>query len=154
VDPETRSGSPFPAQRRRVLPRISLLVVAAVAVGGFFGGLLRWAVSLLLPNGAGGFPWAVLAVNTGGAFLLGLVLIVVLEVLPPTTYVRPLLGTGFCGALTTFSSVATGVDQLVARGSVLTATSYLASSVLAGLAAAWLGIVLGRSIAATRQRRE
>jgi CrcB protein len=78
----------------------------------------------------------------------------VLEVLPPTTYARPLLGTGFCGALTTFSSVATGVDQLIARGSVLTATSYLASSVLAGLAAAWLGIVLGRSIAATRQRRE
>jgi CrcB protein len=136
------------------MPRIHLLAVVAVAVGGFFGGLLRWGVSLVLPAGSGGFPWAVFAVNTAGAFLLGLLLIVVLEVLPPSTYVRPLLGTGFCGALTTFSSVAVGVDQLIARGSGLTAASYLLGSVLAGLAAAWLGIVLGRSLAAAGQRRE
>lgn len=86
--------------------------------------------------------------------MLGLLLVVVLEVLPPTTYVRPLLGTGFCGALTTFSSVVVGADQLIARGSGLTAASYLLGSVLAGLGAAWLGIVLGRSIVAAGQRRE
>jgi CrcB protein len=110
-------------------------------------------VSLAQPAGARGFPWAVFEVNTAGAFVLGLVLILVLEVLPPTTYLRPLLGTGFCGALTTFSSVAVGTDELVARGSVLLATGYLVASVLAGLAAAWLGIVLGRWVAAVRQRR-
>src|SRR5690348_11636962 len=78
--------SPFAPARRRALPRIHPRIVAAIAVGGFAGGLLRYAVSLALPAGPGGFPWAVVAVNTGGAFLLGLVLILVLEVLPPTTY--------------------------------------------------------------------
>jgi len=37
------------------------------------------------------------------------------EVLPPTTYVRPLLGTGFCGAWTTFSSITASTDQLAAH---------------------------------------
>jgi len=156
VDPDLypAGGSPFgPVRRRRALPRIHPRIVAAVAVGGFLGGLLRYGVSLALPAGPGGFPWAVFAVNTAGAFILGLLLIVVLEVLPPTTYVRPLVGTGFCGALTTFSSVVTGADQLVARGAGLLAGSYLLGSLLAGLAAAWLGVVLGRGIAAARQRR-
>jgi CrcB protein len=155
VDPDAGAAgaSPFRPVRRRALPRIHLRIVAAIAVGGFVGGLLRYAVSLALPTGAGGLPWAVFAVNTAGAFVLGLLLILVLEVFPPTTYVRPLLGTGFCGALTTFSSVATGVDQLIARGSAPLAVGYLLGSVLAGLAAAWVGIVLGRWIAAVRQRR-
>ena len=156
VDPDLApvGGSPFGAvRRRRALPRIHPRIVAAVAVGGFLGGLLRYGVSLALPAGPRGVPWSVFAVNTGGAFVLGLVLILVLEALPPTTYVRPLLGTGFCGALTTFSSVVTGVDELVARGSGLLAAGYLLGSVLAGLAAAWLGIVLGRWVAAVRQRR-
>jgi len=145
--------SPFAPARRRALPRIHPRIVAVIAVGGFVGGLLRYAVSLALPAGASGFPWAVVAVNTGGAFLLGLVLVLVLEVLPPTTYLRPLVGTGFCGALTTFSSVAVGTDQLIGRGSGLLAAGYLLGSLLAGLAAAWLGIVLGRWVAAVRQRR-
>jgi CrcB protein len=146
--------SPFPPVRRRALPRFHLRVLAAIAVGGFAGGLLRYAVSLALPAGPRGFPWAVFEVNTTGAFVLGLVLILVLEVLPPTTYVRPLLGTGFCGALTTFSSVAVGADELVARGSWLLAVAFLVAGLLAGLAAAWLGVVLGRWVAAVRQRRD
>jgi fluoride exporter len=150
---EARTASPFGAVRRRSLPLIRPRIIAAIAVGGFFGGLLRYGVSLALPAGPRGFPWAIFSVNTAGAFVLGLLLVLVLDVLPPTTYVRPLLGTGFCGALTTFSSVATGTDQLVARGSVLLAAGYLLGNVLAGLAAAWLGTVLGRWFAALRRRR-
>jgi CrcB protein len=95
----------------------------------------------------------VFAVNTAGAFVLGLLLVLVLEVLPPTTYLRPLVGTGFCGALTTFSSVATGVDGLVAHGSVALAAGYLGVSLGAGLAAAVCGMLLGRSAAARRVLR-
>lgn len=152
------SGEPvpgaFPARRRRRLPRIHWRTVGAVAAGGFFGGILRWAVMLALPAGTGGFPWAIFVVNTAGGFILALLLILVLEVLPPTTYLRPALGTGFCGALTTFSSVATGVDQLAARGRPALAAGYLLASLLAGLAAAACGIILGRSIAARRERKE
>jgi fluoride exporter len=148
---EAPAGEGPPARRSR-LPRFRGRVVAAVAVGGLFGGALRYAVGLALPVSPTGFPWAVFAVNTGGAFVLALLLVLVLEVLPPTTYLRPLLGTGFCGALTTFSSVATGVDQLVARDRPGVAAGYLAASLAAGLAAAVCGAALGRSPVVRRVR--
>jgi CrcB protein len=149
--PAAGSGvSPFPPPRRSRWPRIRPAIVGAVAGGGFFGGLVRYLVGLALPAAPGGYPWATLIVNTAGAFILALLLILVLEVLPPTTYLRPVLGTGFCGALTTFSSVATGVDQLVAHGHAATAAVYVAISLLAGLAAASLGVVLGRALAGDR----
>jgi fluoride exporter len=146
------AAGPFAARRRSRWPRIHWLTVAAVAAGGFLGGLARYLVGLALPTTPGTFPWAVFLVNTAGAFILALLLILVLEVLPPTTYVRPLLGTGFCGALTTFSSVAVAVDQLATDGHTGTAVGYVAASLAAGLAAASFGIVLGRSIAAQRQK--
>jgi CrcB protein len=135
------------------LPRVRGRVVAAVAVGGLLGGALRYAVGLWLPSSPTGFPWAVFAVNTAGAFVLALLLVLVLEVLPPTTYLRPLVGTGFCGALTTFSSVATGVDGLVGRDRAGLATLYVAVSLAAGLAAAVCGLLLGRSALARRVLR-
>ena len=149
--PDAAPGVFAPTRRTR-LPRIRRRLVAAVAVGGFLGGALRYAIGLWLPASPTGFPWAVLVVNTAGAFVLALLLVLVLEVLPPTTYLRPLVGTGFCGALTTFSSVAVGVDQLVAHDRAGTAAGYLAVSLLAGLAAAVCGIVLGRSVAALKRR--
>jgi CrcB protein len=151
VDPDA-DGGVLPPVRRSRWPRFHPRLVAAVAVGGFFGGALRYAVGLALPTPAGSFPWAVFAVNTAGAFVLALLLVLVLEVLPPTTYLRPLVGTGFCGALTTFSSVAAGVDQLAAHGRAPLAAGYLAASLAAGLAATVAGTVLGRAAGALRTR--
>lgn len=135
------------------LPRIRPGIVLAVAVGGFFGSLLRYEVGLAWPAGAGAFPWGLFGVNTAGAFILALLLVLTLEVLPPGTYLRPLVGTGFCGALTTFSSVATAFDQLLAHGHAGVAVGFLASSLAAGLAAGSFGLVLGRSIAVGRRYR-
>lgn len=146
------AADPFAARRRSRWPRIHWRTVAAVAGGGLLGGLVRHLVGLAMPASAGAFPWGIFLVNTAGAFILALLLILVLEVLPPTTYLRPVVGTGFCGALTTFSSVAAGVDQLIVDGHVGTAVGYVAASLAAGLAAASFGIVLGRSIAAQRQK--
>lgn len=144
--------SPFAPRRRTRWPRIRPAIVAAVAAGGFLGGLVRYLIGLALPTVSGTFPWSIFLVNTAGAFILAVLLVLVLEVLPPTTYLRPVLGTGFCGALTTFSSVATGVDQLVAHGHPATAAAYVLTSLIAGLAAASFGIVLGRAIAASRDK--
>jgi CrcB protein len=148
----TATVAPFQRPRRRRLPRMHWGTVGAVAAGGFFGGLARYGVMLALPASTSAFPWAIFLVNTAGAFLLALLLILVLEVLPPSTYLRPTLGTGFCGAFTTFSSVATGVDQLAAHGRAGLAAGYVLASLVAGLAAASFGIVLGRSIAAAREK--
>jgi CrcB protein len=149
--PDT-SASPFPRPRRSRWPRIDWTLVAGVAAGGFLGGIVRYEVGLAWPTTTAAFPWATWSVNTAGAFILGLLLVLVLEVLPPTKYVRAVLATGFCGALTTFSSVATAVDQMVAHARVGLAVGYVAASVAAGLAAASFGMILGRSIAAYREK--
>src|SRR5450759_1350811 len=104
------------------------------------------------PKPAAGVPWATFAVNTAGAFALALLLVLVTEVWRPTTYVRPLFGTGFLGAFTTFSAVVTTTVQLAARGAVGTAAFYLVISMFAGLAAASFGLVTGRAVAASRHR--
>jgi len=150
--PDVDRPGPFPRRRRSRWPRIHWGTVAAIAAGAFFGGLARYGVGLAWPTPAGRFPWGTFAVNTAGAFVLALLLILVLEVLPPTRYLRPVIGTGFCGALTTFSAVATGVDQLAAHGHAALAVGYLTASVLAGLAAASFGIIVGRSVAANREK--
>jgi CrcB protein len=157
VDPDLDDLQPNEAAtagevRRTRWPSVHWITVAVVAAGGFFGGLARYGIGLAWPTHSGTFAWAIWTVNTVGAFILGLLLVLVLEVLPPTRYVRALVGTGFCGGLTTFSSVATGVDQLAAHGHVALAAGYVIGSVAAGLAAASLGIVIGRSLAAHREQ--
>ena len=67
-------------------------------------------------------------------------------------YLRPLLGTGFCGAFTTFSSVVVTTDLLLAHGHAGTALAYLGASIGGGLAAALLGLVAGRALAAAAAR--
>lgn len=145
-------GRLFPRRGRGRLPHVHWRSVAAVAAGGFVGGLLRYGAGVAWPAPSDSWPWSVFAVNTAGAFLLALLLVLVLEVLPPSPYVRAGLGTGFCGSLTTFSSVVTGVDQLAAHGHAGLAAGYLAASVSAGLAVAWFGVMLARAIAAHRAR--
>jgi CrcB protein len=58
-----------------------------------------------------------------------------LERLPPSTYRRPAIGTGFCGALTTFSTLQVELFQLLRDGDVGLAVLYAASSITAGFGA-------------------
>lgn len=119
-------------------------MLAAVFVGGCAGGLARYAVTSAFPAG-GGFPWATLWVNLAGAFLLALLLVLTLEVLPPSTYLRPLLGTGFCGAFTTFSAITVSTSELVRDGRAGLGAGYLGASLLGGVAAGAVGLVAGRT---------
>ncbi|HVV76968.1 MAG TPA: CrcB family protein [Mycobacteriales bacterium] len=134
-------------------PSFTLSRLGLVLSGGFCGGLLRDEVVSHWATKSGAFPWPIFVVNTAGAFVLGAVVIVALDVLAKSRYLRPLLGTGFCGALTTFSSVAVGVDQLLRHGRIVTGVGYLLASLAAGLAAAALGAAFGRTLPATRARR-
>ena len=140
----------WPEARLRLRPA----VLGAVFVGGCAGGLARFEISQAWPTGTDAFPWATFTINSCGAFLLALLLVLIVEVLPPTTYVRPLLATGFCGAWTTFSSIVAAADQLVAHDKAWLGATYVLASAVAGLASAMLGLVLGRSVAAIRSRQD
>jgi CrcB protein len=132
------------------LPRIAPCVVLAVFVGGIFGGLARYGIGRAAPPAPAGFPWDIFAINLSGAFALAVLLVTVVEILPPTTYVRPALGTGFLGAFTTFSSLAVAADHLAAHGHPSVAALYVVASVVGGLIAAQLGLSLGRTVARSR----
>ena len=124
-----------------------MLVIGA---GGFAGGLARYGIGVAWPSAPGGFPWATFTINTSGAFALALLLVVALEMLPPTPYLRPALGTGFCGAYTTFSTVTVASDQLAGHGHAGLALAYVGASIGAGLAATLLGLAIGRTVASSR----
>ena len=113
--------------------------VALVALGGALGGLLRAGVAELLPHEPGTWDWAVLAVNTAGAFLLALLL-----TRGPSDLARVLLGTGVLGAFTTFSGLVVDAVLLADAGRPLVAAAYVVVSVAALLAAAVIGARVAR----------
>ena len=138
---------PFDDRSRRGRRRFRRSVgpVIAVAVGGVVGGCARYGVDQLVPTRQG-FPWSTFAVNVGGAFLLALLVIPVLEVWRPTRYISPLLAVGVLGSFTTFSTLMVDVDQLFADGDAVMAGTYLMASITAGLASTSAGLVIGRGI--------
>lgn len=133
-------------------PRLEARVLAVIFAGGVAGGLARYGVTQTWPGPRYGFPWAVFAINTAGAFALALLIVVLADVRPRGRLLRPLLGTGLLGAFTTFSSVVVAVDRLAAHGHLGTALAYLAASAATAPIAGWCGIVLGRAAAARRRR--
>jgi CrcB protein len=121
--------------------------LAVIFAGGCVGGYARYAVTSAWSTGRGGFPWSTLAVNVAGAFVLGVV--VVLATRPHRhRHLRPLVGTGFCGALTTFSSVVVATDRLAAHHHLATAAAYVTTTTVTGLIAAAAGLAVGRAAGA------
>ena len=123
-----------------------------IALGGFAGGDARYALGLAWPDNPGVFPWTTFSINVSGAFVLALLLVLILEAWEAPTWLRPLVGTGFLGAFTTFSAVAFALDRFAAADQWLLFSAYMGFSVLAGLAAASFGVLLGRSWVAARSK--
>lgn len=124
--------------------------IAAVAVGGGIGSVLRYLLSQAFPAGHG-FPWATFAVNVSGCFALGLLMVYLLDVWRPSRLLRPLLGVGLIGGYTTFSTYTAGVVLLVRAHAVALADAYALTSVVAGLVAVWCGTAAARRLATVRR---
>ena len=118
--------------------------LGAIFLGGAVGALLRAGLAEVLPDPEVGWPWATFIVNVAGAALLGYWF----TTLPHTQYRRPLLTTGFCGALTTFSTVQVELVEMMDAGRLGLACLYLGVSVAAGLAGVQAATALGRRVGA------
>ena len=119
--------------------------ILLVGIGSFFGGALRYAVSLIMKNiTAQIFPWATLSVNLIGYFLLGLTFALFGKYSSVNSTLCLLLATGFCGGFTTFSTFANESLQMLQCGNILGFFAYVLASLVLGIALVALGYYLVR----------
>ena len=117
-----------------------------VALGGAIGAVSRYSVALLVALfWKRDFPLATFLINVSGSFILGVAAGIIRDRLPPeygTWYL--LIGTGFCGGYTTFSTFEYETLQLVRDGSWAMALAYVLGSVLVGFVGVYAGLLLCR----------
>jgi len=121
---------------------MSIVLWAAVVLIGGAGSVLRFLADGAVAGAAGrDFPLGTLAVNVSGAVILGLLTgLAAHHGLPKSALL--VLGSGFCGAYTTFSTFSYETMRLVEDGSIGEATVNVAVSLAAGMAAAAAGLGL------------
>jgi CrcB protein len=120
--------------------------LAAVFAGGGCGALARAALAEMVPTSPNSWPWVTFAVNIVGAFLLGYFATRLQERLPVSAYRRPLLSTGLCGGLTTFSTMQVELLAMLEAHSYRLAAGYAAASLLAGYLAVQVATALVRRV--------
>lgn len=123
---------------------VARLRTLSILAGGAVGALARAGVAKALPHGPGEWPWATFAVNVAGVAVLAWLTTRLSEIVAPTRYWRLLIGTGFCGALTTFSTFQIETITLARDGHVAVALGYAASSLAAGMTLAAVATVIAR----------
>lgn len=109
--------------------------LAAIFAGGLVGAAARAELGTVLASGGARWPWATFGVNIAGAFLLGYFVTRLQERLPLSAYRRPFLGTGICGALTTFSTMQVELLHMLDADRFQLALAYAVASVACGFAA-------------------
>src|ERR671914_329926 len=128
------------------MPRLDGREVAAIFVGGCVGAVGRAGLAEAAASAPGHWSWPPSAVTLAGALLLGSLAPRLQERLPLSAYRRPLLGTGLCGALTTFSTMQVELLRMLDQGDVGLAIAYAAVSVVVGFLAVAVATNLVRRV--------
>jgi len=142
VDPDVDVHVP---EQRAELLRTHGAVLLVIALGGGLGALSRYGIAQLLPTEPGRFPWGTFTANALGCLLIGVLMVLVSEVFRAHPLVRPLLGVGFLGGFTTFSTYAVETGALLRPGSVPIALLYLVGTPVVALLAVLAGVAATRA---------
>lgn len=128
-----------------------LVAALLVGIGGGVGSAVRWGLrelgTRLAAARAPGWvelirPWTTFVANLLACFLLGLVVTRIGSDGGSREYFYLMLSVGFCGGLSTLSTAALDIVELVRRRTFSLALAYLLLSIGSGMAALWLGLVL------------
>ena len=118
--------------------------IIAVGAGSFIGGIARYLVSLAMKGISKGFPWATLFVNLLGCLIIGLLWGFLSRNASESTSWGLFLTVGLCGGFTTFSTFSKEALTMLQTGQIWGFASYIAISILAGIALVALGYYLFR----------
>jgi len=121
-------------------------VLAVIALGGIVGATARYGLARALPTSPGRFPWATFWTNMSGSFVLGFLLVVLLDRARSHRLLRPFLATGILGAYTTMSTYLVETAVLIKDGHATVGVAYALASVVVGLLLAFAGMVGARQL--------
>ena len=122
---------------------LTFRALVLVGIGGGIGSILRYVSSwLITKNVSTNFPLATFSVNIFGCLLIGILIGIFGKQLSPNDDLKYLFITGFCGGYTTFSTFSAENIQLIQSGNYLIPALYITSSVLFGILAVFLGMVM------------
>ncbi|MFC4909299.1 fluoride efflux transporter CrcB [Actinomadura gamaensis] len=121
------------------------MTLLLVALGAAVGAPLRYLTDRAVQSRHDSvFPWGTFTVNVAGCLLLGFLI-----AYPAGDGVTALAGTGFCGALTTYSTFGYETLRLAETGARPYAVLNAVASLGAGLGAAWIGMVVAHAVTGT-----
>jgi CrcB protein len=119
--------------------------ILLVALGGGIGSVFRYLTGVLTSRYfQGHFPLATFITNILGCFLIGLIMGFLVKSQMQDSAMRWFLVTGFCGGYTTFSAFGYENIALLQGQHFIAGFGYIALSVIAGLAAVWLGLFIAQ----------
>lgn len=115
--------------------------IVLVACGGSVGAVLRFLVSIWFKIWfKTRFPYSTLTVNAVGSFVIGILNGLISHQIVTAPHLQPLIGTGFCGALTTFSTFSLETVMLLRSDLILFAIANLIANLILCLLFAWGGM--------------
>ena len=120
--------------------------ILLVALGGGLGAAVRFGVSLALPMRDSGWPVATFFVNVSGSLAIGLLAGWLSTRGDASEIWRLFLGGGVLGGFTTFSAYSLETMRMIERNDWLGAATYSAGSVIAGLAAVAIGLMIAKRV--------